>query len=328
MLSFDINTKKNLLAFSAGIDSTALFFLLLNNKIPFDIAIVDYGQRDSSKKEIKYAKKIASQYNKKIFTKKFPQKNKFSEHLARKFRYDFFNLIIKKNRYKSLITAHQLNDKFEWLMMQLSKGAGLIELVGMKEKENRKHYTLIRPLLKIPKSFLLKYLIDNKVKFFIDETNNDLKYERNNFRLKYKTDNFIDKYHIGLNRSFEYLALDINDINMNNIKKNRIKDLAIYKINNFSTNKILRIINQELKSKNILLSYKTRKEIINNKKCVVSHKISISIDSNFIWISPYCNTIMDKKFKEKCRINNIPSNIRPYLYTINFTNFDKIPVKN
>ena len=40
-----IKTKKNLLAFSAGIDSTALFFLLLDNNIHFDIAIVNYNQR-------------------------------------------------------------------------------------------------------------------------------------------------------------------------------------------------------------------------------------------------------------------------------------------
>jgi tRNA(Ile)-lysidine synthase len=30
--------KKNLLAFSAGVDSTALFFILLQNNINFDIA--------------------------------------------------------------------------------------------------------------------------------------------------------------------------------------------------------------------------------------------------------------------------------------------------
>ncbi|NLN13488.1 MAG: tRNA lysidine(34) synthetase TilS, partial [Arcobacter skirrowii] len=42
----EIKSSKNLLAFSAGVDSTALFFLLLNSNIPFDIAIVDYNIRE------------------------------------------------------------------------------------------------------------------------------------------------------------------------------------------------------------------------------------------------------------------------------------------
>ncbi len=38
--------SKNLLGFSSGVDSTALFFLLVECEIPFDIAIVHYqGER-------------------------------------------------------------------------------------------------------------------------------------------------------------------------------------------------------------------------------------------------------------------------------------------
>ena len=43
--------KKNLLAFSAGVDSSALFFLLLEHDIKFDIALVNYGTRETSDKE-------------------------------------------------------------------------------------------------------------------------------------------------------------------------------------------------------------------------------------------------------------------------------------
>ena len=47
-----IKNSKNLLAFSGGVDSSALFFLLLNHKIDFDIAIVNYNTREQSKDEI------------------------------------------------------------------------------------------------------------------------------------------------------------------------------------------------------------------------------------------------------------------------------------
>ena len=50
---------KNLLAFSGGIDSTALFFMLLEQNIDFDMAIVDYGIRAQSKDEVAYAKELA-----------------------------------------------------------------------------------------------------------------------------------------------------------------------------------------------------------------------------------------------------------------------------
>ena len=46
----------NLLAFSGGVDSTALFFLLLKAGVAFDMAIVNYNTRTSSKEEEEYAK--------------------------------------------------------------------------------------------------------------------------------------------------------------------------------------------------------------------------------------------------------------------------------
>ena len=54
-----LKSKKNLLAFSAGVDSTALFFLLNDSNIDFDIAIVDYGLREQSKNEVAHAKNLA-----------------------------------------------------------------------------------------------------------------------------------------------------------------------------------------------------------------------------------------------------------------------------
>ena len=70
IINTDILTnKKNLLAFSAGVDSTALFLLLIQNNISFDIAIVNYNLRDESKDEVDYAKELALKYNKQCFIK-------------------------------------------------------------------------------------------------------------------------------------------------------------------------------------------------------------------------------------------------------------------
>jgi len=57
-----LKSKKNLLAFSGGVDSSALFFLLKSHLIDFDIAIVDYEVRNESKTEVEFAKELATKY--------------------------------------------------------------------------------------------------------------------------------------------------------------------------------------------------------------------------------------------------------------------------
>jgi tRNA(Ile)-lysidine synthase len=114
-----INTTKNLLAFSAGVDSSALFFLLVEQNIPFDIAIVNYNQRESSNNEVIYATQLAHKYGKKCFISLYPKDKKFSEKTARDYRHNFFEEIIEKENYEALLTAHQLNDKLEWFLIPL-----------------------------------------------------------------------------------------------------------------------------------------------------------------------------------------------------------------
>lgn len=306
-----ITTSKNLLAFSGGVDSTALFFLLLEDNIPFDICIVDYHQRDQSKEEIAYAKTLALKYNKQCFTIDYPY-SKFNEKDARDFRYEVFLQIINEYNYESLITAHQLNDKLEWFLMQLSKGAGLNELVGLISAEDRGNYTLYRPLLNISKKELIEYLKIHHYKYFIDNTNNDTKYKRNFFRHEF-SDKFIDLYKDGVTKSFSYLQRDIDSL-VNLYTKSNFDELVIFSFTSYDENSAIRMIDKELKKRGILLSSKTRKEILEIKSLVVSHKISIEIDNNSIWIAPHIQNNMDKKFKERCRIAKIPKNIRPYLY--------------
>ena len=62
-----LNLGANLLAFSHGIDSTALFYILEEAGIKFDLAMVDYNVREQSKSEIKSAKELADKFGKKIY---------------------------------------------------------------------------------------------------------------------------------------------------------------------------------------------------------------------------------------------------------------------
>ena len=308
-----VKNQKNLLAFSAGVDSTALFFLLLEQNIPFDIAIVNYNLREQSKDEISYAKELAKQYKKEIFIHEInlPDTSNF-EKKARDIRYAFFGTIIDKHSYANLITAHQLNDKLEWFMMQLSKGAGLVELIGFNEFEQKENYQIYKPLLNITKDELENYLKNNNHKYFVDQSNFDEKYKRNYFRHNF-SNKFLQEFSSGVKKSFEYLQNDLISLNIQNRSIKKIKALEIF-LNQNDDNLNIRTIDLSLKRRGILLTSAQRDEILRQKEITISHKINISIQENYIWIAPICDEFIDKKYKEVYRINNIPKNIRAYIF--------------
>lgn len=311
-----IKESKNLLAFSGGVDSTALFFLLIKQNISFDIVIVDYNLRIQSKDEVNYARELASKYNKQIFIKdiKLHSTSNFEKN-ARDIRYKFFEEIILDKNYETLITAHQLNDKVEWFMMQLSKGAGLVELLGFNEYEQRENYKIYKPLLNITKNELLEFLENEKIKYFIDESNFDEKYKRNFFRHNF-CDELTKNFKSGILNSFKYLKNDLNSLNILKKPLIRIKELEIFENSN-DDNINIRIIDNNLKKRGILLSNNSRNEILKQNELTVSHKVNISITEKYIFISPKSTVAMDKKFKEICRVYKIPKNIRAYLFEEN-----------
>ena len=308
-----IQNQKNLLAFSAGVDSSALFFLLLEQSIPFDIAIVNYNLRVQSKDEVFYAKNLASKYKKNIFLKETKIENISNfEKNARDIRYKFFDEIILENSYENLITAHQLNDKLEWFMMQLSKGAGLVELIGFNEFEQKENYKIYKPLLNITKKKLENYLKINNHKYFVDQSNFDEKYKRNYFRHTF-SNKFLENFSSGVKKSFEYLQIDLDSLNIQNIPIKKIKELEIF-LNQNDDNLNIRTIDLSLKKRGFLLTSAQRNEILKQKEITISHKINISIQQNHIWIAPICSEFIEKKYKELYRINKIPKNIRTYIF--------------
>ena len=319
MLSIDttlLQSKKNLLAFSAGIDSSALFFLLIQHNIPFDIAIVDYAVREQSKKEIEHTKMLAKQYNLQCFTADAPKFESHFEANARNFRYDFFETLIKEHGYNNLLTAHQLNDQLEWFLMRLTKGAGVSELLGLEPVSQRKGYTLIRPLLGYSKEELLSYLKENDHPYFVDASNSDETYERNHFR-KHFSDPLIAQYKEGIERSFAYLKEDIKRLEHGYEVVFQQKELRVIKLHTMTMK--AKAADIALKELGYLLSASQRQEIEKEESLVIGGKWAVETQENLLYIAPYLTIDMPKSFKEKCRINKRPIKIRPYLFKENIT---------
>jgi len=309
-----LEKSSNLLAFSAGVDSTALFFWLLEQNIPFDIAIVNYHTRETSDEEVEYAKTLAKKYKKNIYIKDCFLK-KFSEKEARECRYRFFEEIIKKHNYKTLITAHQLNDRFEWFLMQLSKGAGLKELIAMKKWEEREGYRIYRPFYDLSRDEILTFLNKKKVKYFIDSSNFDKKYKRNFIRHEF-SDKFIKLFKEGVKKSFEYLEEDLNLLFQKDWQKNK----KLYKFKKTSPKIDIKKVDLITKELGIIMTKAQRNEVIKTDfSCVIQGKIAIDSNKNEIFISPYVKMTMPKEFKEKMRKLKIPSKIRGYVYKENIT---------
>lgn len=302
---------KNLLAFSGGGDSTALFFLLKEYNIPFDIAHVNYQTREQSNAEEDYAKELAQTHHKQLFTFTCKLDESNFEHQARGARYTFFEKIIQDHGYNTLLSAHHLGDQLEWFLMQLTRGAGLVEMLGMQEREEREWYTIIRPLLHVSKKSLVTYLQEHHIHYFNDESNDSLKHLRNQFRHTYATP-LIEAYEDGIAKSFAYLEEDRKRLIPHQVI--RIKDLFILPKDSDDLINI-RHIDKIVKRLGILLSKSQRDEILRTKECVISRKIAICFEEEKIFIAPYQTEDMDKKFKELCRKERIPSKIRPYLYT-------------
>lgn len=304
---YKLQKTKNLLAFSAGVDSTALFYMLLQKNIAFDIAIVDYNKRVESKDEIRHAKELAEKYGKNIFAKSIKLNEKNFEANARAIRYEFFEEIIKKEGYETLLTAHHIGDRFEWFLMQFTRGAGAVELCGFGNWEKRAGYCLARPLFEHTKNELLAFLKENGYKHFIDQSNFDDKYERNRFRKI--SEPLINEYKNGILRSFR--ALEKDKVALLPSKYKQILELYFFARDENE----IRLIAKIMKFFKIVLSKKQRDEIEKTDECVIGSKVAVGKNSEFVFISPYVkDAIMSKEFKELCREAKFPKNVRAYIY--------------
>ena len=307
-----LSAGANLLAFSHGIDSTALFYILEEAGVKFDLAIVDHNVRKESKFEVESAKELASKFGKKIYVKSVNLAESNFEKNAREARYEFFSEICQKYGYKNLILAHQFDDKFEWFLMQLGKGAGLKELFGMSELERREHFWLVRPLLNLRKKELQNYLDERGLRYFVDETNLDGKLKRSFVRLNF-SEPFLNEYFSGVKRSFEFLEADRQNL-LPNITK---IDDEIFIIKNDSN--VVRGVDMAAKELNVLLSKAQKDELSANlakqTSVVLSGKIAVGYANEFVLVTPFCKAVMPKEFKERARILRLPAINRGYLFT-------------
>lgn len=303
---------KVLLAFSGGVDSTALFHLLIEHNIAFDIAHVNYHTRESSDDEEKSAQELALKYQLQCFAHSCHLGKSNFEHRAREERYSFFGYLMQKHHYTYLLTAHQLNDRLEWLMMQICRGSGLPEMLGIRSHDSREGIEILRPLLEWDREAIEAYLEKYTIAHHIDESNTDERYTRNVFRHRYSAP-MMHEYRDAIRRSFRYLEEDNETLIV--AMEFVTVDKFSYAKNPQNIRSLIYGIDRFFKDNGYLLSQHNKKALKKGGEHIIARHTVVSIEQDYTFIAPYePDVIMDKGFKEECRVLKVGTKLRGYLY--------------
>ena len=180
-------TNKLILAISGGLDSMVLLELLTSTDLDLEIIVAhcnfqlrgeEADQDQAFVEQIALEKKVAF-LTINFDTETYAKENKLSiEEAARDLRYNWFEKIRKETSSNLIVTAHHLNDNTETLLFNITKGTGIKGLRGMLPKRGK----IIRPMLEISRTEILKFAENNNIKYREDSSNNSLKYTRNLIR--------------------------------------------------------------------------------------------------------------------------------------------------
>ncbi len=183
---FSIKSDKIILAISAGADSICLFHIFRSLNVNMELAHCNFKLRNKdSDEDENFIKQLSEKYKVKIHIKSFEtdsysKENKVSIQVAaRELRYNWFKSLLINRNANYIATAHHKDDSIETFFINLVRGSGIRGLVGIKQTQK-----VIRPLLNIDKTQILKFLHKNKFKYREDISNSSLNYLRNKIRIK------------------------------------------------------------------------------------------------------------------------------------------------
>ncbi len=179
--------RRLLIAFSAGPDSVALLDILhhlYGKKIKFYIAYINHQIRPAAKKEEMMTRNYAKRYKvgiriRRIDLRKIPMTEGL-ESAARELRYKSLFCLAEEVKAQKIVLAHNADDFLETFILNLIRGGGRLGLAGMPPIRGR----IIRPLIKIRKDEILKYLRKKGLKYSFDRTNLSIRFRRNYIRRK------------------------------------------------------------------------------------------------------------------------------------------------
>jgi tRNA(Ile)-lysidine synthase len=178
--------KKILVAFSGGVDSVVLSYLLHKQGFNIALAHCNFGLRGKESDDDaifckQWSEKLKVEYYQSDFnTLQIAQQQKKSiQIVARSLRYDFFKQICNQYQYDYIVTAHHLNDDMETSLFNWCNANVLSGSTGIPYQRDN----IIRPLLHVSKDEIYAFASNNSLQYREDSSNSSTKYSRNKIRL-------------------------------------------------------------------------------------------------------------------------------------------------
>lgn len=181
-------------ALSGGADSVSLLRSLreLSGELGAEITAchLNHGLRgEESDGDERFCRDLCERlgvpfYSKKIDVSELVQKHESTEEAARRARYAFFEEALERFGCGVLATAHNANDNAETVLLNLTRGTGLLGLCGIPpvRELGASGKLVIRPLLYITRGEVEEYLGGLGQDYVTDKTNLSEDYTRNKLR--------------------------------------------------------------------------------------------------------------------------------------------------
>lgn len=180
------------IALSGGVDSIVLFHLLVTEyKDSYKQLVVfhiNHGLREESYEEAEFVEKFVKDFDVKFYKEELNMSDlerdshTSEEMLARELRYQAYNKMAKLEGVTKLLTAHHKNDQVENILMRLLTGRSIDHSLAICEEIEMAGLTIYRPLLNSLKAELEEYAKEKNLHYYVDATNFDTDYTRNNIR--------------------------------------------------------------------------------------------------------------------------------------------------
>ncbi len=176
-----------LLGLSGGADSVGLLRMLLplrdSGRIAPEAVHVNHGLRGAeSDGDEAFVRELCAGVGVPLHAVKLDLRGRSDENAAREARYAAFERTLRETGISVLVLAHQREDQAETFLMRLLRGAGPEGLGGMKAREERPGYTLLRPMLGISGVELRDALRAEGIPWREDASNQEARYLRNRIR--------------------------------------------------------------------------------------------------------------------------------------------------
>ena len=211
-----LEIKKIAIALSGGPDSNCLLHLTIKWAKLYGIEIraltVNHHLRPSSTEEAQSVKALCSKLKLQHVILDWKCKHQLGgiEEKARNARYELMTQHCAENDIAILLTGQTMDDMIENFFIRLTRGSGILGLSGNLSLIYN-NIRVCRPLSRISKDKIFKYLNENNIVYDIDNTNLNPNFSLRN-EIRHKLHNFLDSKFISKDLYKERIMQSLTNI--------------------------------------------------------------------------------------------------------------------